>query len=99
MLWRGFEQRLGVDLGDVAGLAAECFPCLRNFQTCKKSLLHEEFGPKEVHYRQLIGRDIGYALEEEVGMLWRGFGGRLGIDLGDLLRRPNFGRRDQILVF
>ena len=51
MLWWGFEQRLGVDLGDVAGLSA-CFPCLRNFQTCKKSLLHEEFGPKEVHYRQ-----------------------------------------------
>ena len=40
---------------------------------------------KEVDKCECIGRDIGKKCREEDGMLWRGFGGRLGVDLCGLL--------------
>ena len=44
-----------------------------------------ELGLKEVHSCECIGRDVGYGCREEYGMLWSGVGGRLGVDLCDLL--------------
>ena len=34
-----------------------------------------------MHHRKCIDRDIGYGCHEEDVMLWRGLGGRLGVDL------------------
>ena len=42
-------------------------------------------GLKEVHYCECIGRDNGGRCKEEMMMLWSGVGGRLGVDLCDLL--------------
>ena len=42
---------------------------------------------KGMHHRECIDRDVGYGYHEEDVMLWRGLGGRLGVDLGDLLLR------------
>ena len=44
-----------------------------------------ELGLKEVHYCECIGRDVGYGCREEVVRLWSGVGGRLGVDLCDLI--------------
>ena len=44
-----------------------------------------ELGLKEVHYCECIVRDIGCGCGEEDGMLWKGVGGRLGVDLCGLL--------------
>ncbi len=34
-----------------------------------------------MHYCECIGRDIGYRSCGEIGMLWDGLGGHLGVDL------------------
>ena len=34
-----------------------------------------------MHHRECIDRDIGCGCHEEDVMLWRGLGGRLGVDL------------------
>ena len=39
-----------------------------------------ELGLIEVRYGGWIGRDIGCGSQHELGMLWRGLGGRLGVD-------------------
>ena len=44
-----------------------------------------ELGLKGLRYCECIGRDVGYGCREEVGMLWSGVGGRLGVGLCDLL--------------
>ena len=44
-----------------------------------------ELGLKEVHYCECIGRDIGCGCRGEDVMLWNGVGGRLGVDLCDLV--------------
>ena len=38
-----------------------------------------------MHSCECIGRDIGYGCRDELGMLWSGVGGRLGVDLCNLL--------------
>ena len=42
-------------------------------------------GLKEGLYCECIGRDIGYRCRGEDVMLWNGVGGRLGVDLCDLV--------------
>ena len=34
-----------------------------------------------MHHRECIDRDVGNGYHEEDVMLWRGLGGRLGVDL------------------
>ncbi len=85
MLWMGSAHRLGVDLGAVVRLRA-IFRGGQHFATPKKWLLDVHFNLNEVHDRECIGRDIGCGSCEEDEMLWSGFGGRLGVDLGGLVR-------------
>ena len=44
-----------------------------------------ELGLKEVHCCECIGRDVRCRCREEMGRLWSGVGGRLGVDLCDLI--------------
>ena len=44
-----------------------------------------ELGLNEVHCCECIGRDVGCRCWGNDGMLWNGVGGRLGVDLCDLL--------------
>ena len=81
MLWRGFGGRLGVVLGCLLSFNCGNFNGTPTVQR-EKMEIDVELGLKEVYYCECIGRDVGYGSHEELGMLWMGFGGRLGVDLG-----------------